>query len=210
MVPCQLLTVMASAAAVSSTVHPLKRSIVRLSRGTSNGLYADDSAAAQIGALAQLLAEENPTKDIASTPIINGEWELVYTSTKGGSAGKLGPVVGRVEQHFDLDAGEYVNWVKVGPGDAGLVTGKLRATWEAVEDDLWEVTFQSISFKALGLPIVTDKPLSAKGVWRLAYIDDDFRVLYAAGTSYKPDAPRRLAENIYILARKGTTAPYDD
>lgn len=113
-------------AAVSAKTRPIKRSIVQLARGTQNGLAADAATAAQIGALSKLLEEANPTKPLATSDKIDGKWQLVYTSTKGGSAGKIGPFVGRVEQHFNLAQGRYSNFVHLGPAGINLVTGELK------------------------------------------------------------------------------------
>lgn len=183
------------AVASATAVRPLKHSIVKLAAGTQNGLRADASTAAQVAALAKLLEEANPTKNLATSDLVDGKWTLVYTSTTGGSAGKVGPFVGRVEQHFDLNSGSYKNFVYIGPSFVDLVTGELKATWDVLGDALWRVNFKSISFSVLGLPIVKDKPLSQSGTWRLVYTDEDFRILWAAGGN-KP-------ENIYILARNG-------
>lgn len=185
------------AAAAAGGARALKHSIVKLAAGTNNGLSADASTAAQVVALSRLLERQNPTRKLATSPLVDGKWTLVYTSTTGGSAGKIGPFVGRVEQHFDLQSGRYSNFVLLGPELFGssLLTGELKAAWEVLESARWRVDFKSISFSLLGLPVVKDKPLSASGTWRLSYIDDDFRVLWAAGGN-KP-------ENIYILARKG-------
>jgi streptogramin lyase len=111
---------------VLTTAGRIKRSIVQLARGTQNGLAADAATAAQIGALSKLLEEQNLTTPLATSDKIDGKWQLVYTSTKGGSAGKIGPFVGRVEQHFDLARGSYSNFVHLGPAGLDLVTGELK------------------------------------------------------------------------------------
>ncbi|KAG8462320.1 hypothetical protein KFE25_012140 [Diacronema lutheri] len=194
---CVLAALPAGRAAAPAAARPLKSSIVRLAAGTQNGLTADVSTAAQIQALAKLLEELNPTAHLATSELVDGQWQLVYTSTSGGSAGKIGPFVGRVEQHFDLRQGRYKNFVHLGPQAIDLVTGELQATWDVLGDALWRVNFKSISFFLLGLPIVKDKPLSQCGTWRLVYTDDDFRILWAQGGT-KP-------ENIYVLKRTGAS-----
>lgn len=185
------LTLLQGAGAAAS-VRPLKDSILRLARGTQNGLAADDSTRAQIDALAKQLEEQNPTPDLARSPLINGPWRLVFTTTTGGSAGKLGPFVGDVEQHFDLEEGGYTNFVKLGP-----VEGALEADWNVVDDSTWQVNFQSIRFSLFNVPLVQRK-LNARGTWFLKYLDEDWRILYAQGGS-KP-------ANIYILERLAEAA----
>lgn len=183
------------ASAGHASVVPIKRSIIKLARGTDNGVTADPGTAAQIVALTHLLEEQNPTPDVSESPLVAGCWELVYTDTSSSSAGRLGPFVGRVQQRFDdfPPTRAYSNLVLLGPGDADLVKGELKATWDVEDTSTWKVTFQSISFSVLGLPLVKDKPLSQVGIWRHTYMDEDFRVLYAQ-SGIKP-------ASIYVLAR---------
>ncbi|KAJ1631937.1 hypothetical protein T492DRAFT_992641 [Pavlovales sp. CCMP2436] len=186
-----------SSALASKSVRQIKSSIVKLARGTQNGLTADVATAAQIVALSRLLEEANPTPNLATSDLVDGKWSLVYTSTSGGSAGKLGPFVGRVEQHFDISNGGYSNFVHLGPAGLDMVTGELKAAWNVLGDSDWRVNFMSISFSLFGLPIVQDKPLNQSGTWRLVFMDDDFRVLWASGGGKQA--------NLYILARNGAT-----
>ena len=122
---------------------------------------------------------------------------LVYTTNGGSSAGKLGPFVGEVEQLIriagrdEADA-DYINYVRIG---GGAVEGALTATWDVLTEDKWQVNFESVKFKVLGFTLA-DKELSAVGIWRMTYLDDDFRILYAAGGKNVPK------ENIYILAKE--------
>jgi len=122
---------------------------------------------------------------------------LVYTTNGGSSAGKLGPFVGEVEQLIriagrdEADA-DYINYVRIG---GGAVEGALTATWDVLSEDKWQVNFESVKFKVLGFTLA-DKELSAVGIWRMTYLDDDFRILYAAGGKNVPK------ENIYILAKE--------
>ena len=51
-------------------------------------------------------------------------------------------------------------------------------TWDNLDDKKWQVKFQGIELKVLGIP-VTNKPLDAVGIWRMTYIDEDLRILYA-------------------------------
>ena len=57
-----------------------------------------------------------------------------------------------------------------------------------------QVNFESVRFSVLGITLV-QKDLSAVGIWRMSFLDDDFRILYAAGGKNVPK------ENIYILAK---------
>lgn len=68
---------------------------------------------------------------------LSGMWNLVYTTTKGASGGKLGPFVGSVQQEVDVAGGIYINYVGVGP-----LTGKLDATWEVLNKKQWKVKWR--------------------------------------------------------------------
>ena len=54
--------------------------------------------------------------------------------------------------------------------------------------------FEQIRFSIFGIKVV-EKPLGAIGTWRFTYLDDDLRILYAAG------GKNTVKENIYILAK---------
>lgn len=180
-------------------------------------------------------------KGIARSKGVDGKWRLLFTTTKGNSSGKLGPLVGEVLQEIDTDAGlcEFrsssgallggdwkagvdrvdpctlnrltylqtrnhttpertdVNFVRL---FGGAVEGALEATWEVTGPNAWKVIFQNISFKILGVPAVDKKPLpNQAGVWTLTYLDDELRVLYAAGLTNQ-GKPAKVS-NIYILKR---------
>jgi len=104
--------------------------------------------------------------------------------------------VGEVEQLICIEGREvgeqdYYNFVRIA---GGAVEGALRATWDVLAKDKWQVNFESVRFSVLGVTLV-EKDLSAVGVWRMTYLDDDFRILYASGGRNIPK------ENIYILAK---------
>lgn len=44
-------------------------------------------------------------KGIARSNGVDGTWRLLFTTTKGGSSGKLGPFVGEVLQKIDTGSG---------------------------------------------------------------------------------------------------------
>lgn len=82
----------------------------------------------------------------------------------------------------------------------GAVEGALEATWEIAGPNAWTVIFQNITFKILGIPAVNKKPLpNQAGLWTLTYLDDDLRILYAAGMTNQ-GKPAKVS-NIYILKR---------
>ena len=178
-------------AAQKAKIESLKADLVTVSTGTSNGIKATEDQRLQIATIVKDLEKLNAVKKIASSDMMNGNWKLIYTTNEGSSAGKLGPFVGRVDQLITVDEQRYINFVRLGNG---IITGALTATWDNLGDKLWQVKFLDIELKAFGIPI-TKKPLGAVGTWRMSYLDDDLRILYAAG------GKNTVKENIYILAK---------
>ena len=125
---------------------------------------------------------------------MNGSWVLVYTSNSGSSAGKLGPFVGEVIQDIDVQQRIYTNYAIFGNG---VLQASLDATWDDLNAKEWRVRFQSIKFKFLGVQLVEKSLTGSIGIWRMTYLDDNLRILYARS---KED-PSTI-ENIYILAKK--------
>jgi hypothetical protein len=181
----------ADIAAQKAKIEALKANLISVSKGTSNGVKASDDQRLTITSIVNDLEKLNSVKKISSSEKMNGNWRLVYTTNEGSSAGKLGPFVGRVDQLITVDEQRYINFVRLGNG---IITGALTATWDNLGDKLWRVKFLDIELKAFGIPI-TKKPLGAVGTWRMSYLDDDLRILYAAG------GKNTVKENIYILAK---------
>uniref|UniRef100_A0A7S2IJB9 Plastid lipid-associated protein/fibrillin conserved domain-containing protein n=1 Tax=Helicotheca tamesis TaxID=374047 RepID=A0A7S2IJB9_9STRA len=168
----------------------LKDTIRQLARGTSNGIDASKSVRDEIATLSKQLVKMNPTKSPALSEKLDGSWALVYTTNPGSSAGKLGPFTGDVEQAIRItgENPEYVNYVRLG---GGLVEGMLSASWDVLSKKEWLVKFETLQFRILGIKIL-EKDLKAEGTWKMEYLDDDFRILYAEGGN---------SENIYILSK---------
>ena len=78
----------------------LKQEIRSLSLGTNNGLSASSAVSAAINDKVANL--KSPQRNMATSTSLNGRWRLVFTSTTGASAGKLGPFVGEVFQIIDV------------------------------------------------------------------------------------------------------------
>jgi len=168
----------------------LKDKIRALSRNTANGIKATDNARQEIAATVKLLEAMNPTKDPTSNKKLDGDWKLVYTTNEGSSAGKIGPFVGQVNQIISYNDKEYVNTVNIG----NIVVASLAATWNKKSNSLWEVIFKNIEFRIFGFKI-SEQPLTATGIWRKTYLDENFRILYAKG------GKNQIQENIYILEK---------
>jgi len=176
----------------SERVQEIKSIIKDLASGTSNGITASESTQMKISTLVTELEAANSNPDLTTSELLNGSWNLVYSTNGGSSAGKLGPFVGNVEQLIRMEGSpDYINYVRLGNG---LVEGALTATWDVLPEDRWKVKFERIVFRAFGVQLF-EKDLNAKGIWRMTFLDEDFRILYAAGGTSAPK------ENIYILAK---------
>ena len=105
-------------------IEALKTDLFSNAQGTSNGVKATEDTKQKISSIVSDLEKLNTNKRISSSPLMNGNWKLLYTTNDGSSAGKLGPFVGRVDQDIDVDSRQYVNWVRLGNG---IVTGALTA-----------------------------------------------------------------------------------
>ena len=168
----------------------LKRTLLQVTTGTSNGIKASEGVRGEVAKIVKDLEALNDIKTISSSPVMNGNWKLLYTTNDGSSAGRLGPFIGRVDQLIDVSGSKYINYVRLG----GVVRGALSATWDNLSPKLWRVKFIDLEISVFGIP-VTKKPLNAQGTWRMTYLDEDIRVLYAQG------GKNTLSENIYILGK---------
>mmetsp|Transcript_19688 Transcript_19688/g.63287 ORF Transcript_19688/g.63287 Transcript_19688/m.63287 type:complete len:199 (+) Transcript_19688:1071-1667(+) len=165
----------------------LKREILELSRETANGLRAEPWRVSAIAEKASLLS--SPVPSMATSELVSGRWRLAFTTTTGPSAGKLGPFVGDVYQAIDARSASYVNELKFPFFDA-----KLTARFQIRGENEWQVIFDTLTFFLFSTIPVATKQVDGRGVWRMTYVDDDFRVLFAKGDT-------RTEENIYILEK---------
>ena len=129
--------------------------------GPPNGVDSSPEQRADMDAKLKVLCELNPTKEPAYALLrppfqfFDGTYQLVYTDTKGGSSGKVGPFVGRVTQTFegirDLDQmgfsrrGIFLNAVEIGP-----LKVSLRARCESKTETKLEVVFEETETFLLG------------------------------------------------------------
>lgn len=168
----------------------LKTRIRTLSSNSNNGISIVDTKKTEILKLVTNLEKKCMESKLTSSRLIDGDWNLLFTTNTGSSAGKLGPFVGRVSQKISLNEKKYYNNVNLN----GIFEGSLLATWDNVDSKKWNVKFKQIEFKLFGLSVLK-KELTAEGIWRMSYIDSDFRILYAQG------GKNAVSENIYILAK---------
>ena len=173
-------------------IEKLKSSIFGITAGTSNGVKASQKARDEIVEIVGKLESLNSVKGISSSPFMDGNWKLIYTTNSGSSAGRLGAFIGRVDQDIDISSRKYINYVRLG----GIVQGALSATWDDLSPKLWRVKFIDVAITVFGIPVTKKSLDGSVGIWRMSYIDENLRILYAQG------GKNQLAENIYILAKE--------
>ena len=186
----------------------LKDQICKLAKNTNNGINTPESTQNEINILVSQLEKLNPTpkRSLTADPKLDGSWNLVYTTNGGSSAGKLGPFVGEVEQRIFYNPASkndnyYINYVRFG----GILEGALSANWDVLSGGKWQVNFQTLQFKLLGVKLL-DTELKAVGIWRMTYLDDDFRILYASAANAdrlekKKDNNEVVKESVFILTK---------
>jgi hypothetical protein len=172
-------------------VEEVKVNMISLAHGTQNGVKASKETRVAMAELVAQLERANPTKKLTSSTLIDGDWKLLFTTNDGSSAGKVGPFMGTVTQEVDLSSSYYDNVVTLGP-----LRGRLSATWNVESSTVWTVEFQTLVLSLFNVPIKSQK-LSAVGTWRMTFLDDDMRVLYAQG------GKNVKKENMYVLTRMG-------
>ena len=97
---------------------------------------------------------------------LRGTYQLLYSAAKGGSNGKVGPFVGKVTQLIQDDE-IFFNQVAL---FAGLLTVKLKARREILDDQRIRVSFIETTFSILGRE-VNRQPTKGEGVWEQLYVE---------------------------------------
>ena len=106
---------------------------------------------------------------------------------KGGSNGKVGPFVGKVNQIF-VDDTNFINQVTLGP-----LKVELLATREILDDKRVRVTFKKTRFNLFGntlketetkvrgflkvVKYMTLTLLQGSGVWTIKFFEDGLRIM---------------------------------
>jgi hypothetical protein len=174
-------------------VKTLQQNIKNISANKDNGIKVAPEDKVKILEIVKDIEAKNPSSVVSSNPKMTGKWDLIYTSNTGSSAGKLGPFIGKVVQDIDIENNSYVNYAFFGNG---LFEASLVATWDNLSAKTWRVKFQTLTFKLAGIKIVEKSLVGSVGIWRMTYLDDNLRILYAKGKE-SPSA----VENIYILGK---------
>jgi len=164
----------------------LKEQLRALCKKTNNGVDAPAEQVKQIENVAEELNQLNPTKNPAKSRLLQGKWRLLYSNVPGPSSGKLGPFMADVYQQIDIDARRIYNILELGPDWA--LRGALEADSEILNNNTWRITFDFVYNKLAGNEIQRKTFENVeKRLWKMTYLDDNFRVLYGSQESKKDE-----------------------
>lgn len=153
-----------------ANVQDLKEELFTAIVPLQRGITASEQDQQEVEQLIQQLEKVNPNKNSLSSPLINGQWRLIYT-TSDSILGKSRPAPlrpsGKILQIIDAPNGKARN----------------QETWpffNSVKADLTPVSkskanVQFTQFKIFGLIPVT-APDSAKGSLDTTYLDEELRI----------------------------------
>lgn len=144
--------------------------------GAANGTDRTPEQREKIERVITQIESLNPSPRPADVEMEGTEWELIYTSSSGNSSGKLGPMVGRVEQYFCAsNPGKYVN-----SSDFGLLLRtELSGEFHAAGEKRINLIFKEVKFSALGGLLTFTRPFpdNLKAHWIMRFVDDELRIL---------------------------------
>ncbi|GMH97661.1 hypothetical protein TrST_g10696 [Triparma strigata] len=134
--------------------------------GGQVGISADPAVVTKIERVVDALPQ---TKNPTAIPL-TGTHELLFSMAKGGSNGKVGPFVGKVNQIF-VDDTNFINQVTLGP-----LKVELLATREILDDKRVRVTFKKTRFNLFGNTL-KETETKGSGVWTIKFFEDGLRIM---------------------------------
>eukprot|EP00798_Chlamydomonas_sp_ICE-L_P002362 gene2362-8670_t len=147
-----------------------KADLLALIGPLKRGVTATEEDKAAVDKAASVLEKLNPNKKTLSSPLMNGSWELLYTTSA--------TIIGKDKLPPFRPWGKIFQIL-----DAETLTARNQETapfFNSVNAELSpmsasEVAVQFKQFKILGLITVT-APESAKGTLDITYLDEDLRL----------------------------------
>lgn len=148
-----------------------KAALLRAIEPVERGVTATEEDKEAIDALASALEVLNPNPQSLSAPCINGEWELVYTTSAS--------ILGTNKPSFLRPSGKIYQTI-----DAESLRARNRETfpfYNAVAADLTPTSDSTVKvqfkrFFVLNGLIKVTAPERARGALEITYVDDDVRV----------------------------------
>lgn len=166
---------------------------------TKNGINVDANTRADIRSLVECVESNNPTKSPALSSKMNGYWKMIYTDydPPAESAGKVGPFVADVFQDIDSSNKVIKNILKL---DFPKIEGFLQANQDVYDASTWSIDFDYVSNKIFGIqtPIKKFEPKSQVRLWKVTYLDNNFRIMRARRVEASDDD-----SFIFVLTKEG-------
>ncbi|OUS42311.1 hypothetical protein BE221DRAFT_188172 [Ostreococcus tauri] len=165
----------ASSASTSPTsadaIERAKNELLAAIEGTERGILASDEEKRKIDDLARALEALNPNPKSLSASCINGEWELVYTTSAS--------ILGTNKPSFLRPSGKIYQTI-----DADALRARNRETfpfYNAVEAELTPTSDSAVKvqfkkFYVLNGLIKVTAPDRARGALDITFVDDTVRV----------------------------------
>lgn len=162
----------AGASSAAQKREAAKQELLDLIAPLQRGLAASEEDAAAVEAAAQRLERLNPTRSPLASPLINGKWELLYTTSDS--------ILGRKKPAFLRPSGPIYQTL-----DTGALRARNRESaplYNTVSADLKplsesKVAVQFDEFGLFGGSVLRFKaPPSAKGELDMTYLDEALRV----------------------------------
>lgn len=174
------------AVGLSASAPPAARLLDALRKSGPVGVLADPQLAQMVDDQATQLAKDVPPTYAPAKIPLKGTYQMLFSASKGGSNGKVGPFVGNVTQII-LDDKQFLNQVTL---FGGLVAVSLRAEREILDDTRIRVSFRETIFKVFGRevkrqPTKGEGVVSARPAGDVGRVGSDSRTPQAADTSFR-------------------------
>lgn len=148
----------------------LKAELLEAIRPLKRGLLASEEDKARVDALARRLERKNTEKKPLASPNLNGQWELLYTTSDS--------ILGTNKPAFLRPSGPIYQVI-----DATTLRARNKETAplfnqvsaELIPESASRVKVRFLEFKLLGL-IPVRAPPSAAGELDVTYLDEDLRI----------------------------------
>ncbi|KAK9814035.1 hypothetical protein WJX73_009769 [Symbiochloris irregularis] len=157
-------------AALTAKHKTSKQKLLDKAAALNRGVTASDNDKAEIEKLIQEVERTNPTREPLKSPLINGRWELKYTTSSSilgtGRPPFLRPS-GPIYQILDAPNGKAAN------RESAPFFNQVKADITPESSSCVAVQFRQ--FKVLGL-VPVNAPESAKGKLDTTYLDNELRI----------------------------------
>mmetsp|Transcript_34441 Transcript_34441/g.83046 ORF Transcript_34441/g.83046 Transcript_34441/m.83046 type:complete len:224 (+) Transcript_34441:169-840(+) len=155
----------------------LKSDILELATEVDRGLTATESQQQQMMTLFEKLEKLNPTSSpLKSSKLIDGSWDLQYT-TSDSILGKGGfPRIGPIEQFLDTSNLQAYNSEVVNCFGLLPIQRKVTASLQPQSSQLTAVQFEQFEIGSEPFQIKIKAPSQFQGSLDITYLDDTLRL----------------------------------